>query len=150
MSLFAELIDRHGGIDGEPSRMADTIAADLGLNPRQREALWPLILAECERIDRAGVRGIESDGVFEPVAELRRGAPARRPRAELLTETFPDYKGNRIAWGEATIADHQNRIDMLGRLAGGITATIDRHQQAVDAISAAGVTCLNDLAAVAA
>lgn len=70
----------------------------------------------------------------DPVAERRRA----------LAVAF--FNGQDfVEWGTATVADHEGRIEYLSRRRDGITATIARHREAIDMITAAGVTCLADL-----
>ena len=137
MSLFTELIERVGTV-GEPDTTASAITADLMLNARQREALWPLILAECELVERGRVRRVEQ------AARVGRKSDPTGERAALMAESFALGDGRRVLWGEATIADHEARIAMLTKLRGGIDATIERHRQTIELLRTAGVSCLND------
>lgn len=64
----------------------------------------------------------------------------------LLTSPFAVGNGRRVSWGEATVADHLERIAFLEHMRKGITQTIDRHRVAIEQIEAAGVSCLAELA----
>lgn len=142
MGLFSEIHDRLGLAD--PDAAAAAMVADLKLSARQREALFPLILAECESIERARVRAVE-----QAVApRVGRRVDPTGERAALLAETFALGDGSRVSWGEATVEQHEQRIAMLARLRDGIDATIARHRAAVEGIRAAGVKCLADLEAL--
>jgi hypothetical protein len=140
---LSELHARHL-IEGDPSATAEVIADVLRLGRTQREALFGLIVTYCENADRGRVRRIEA-------ATVRRGVPVTRSdRARLLVETFPLPNGERVAWGAATVEQHEQRIGMLQRHVDGVLVTIDRHQLAIETIVAAGVTCLAEVEEVAA
>jgi hypothetical protein len=65
-------------------------------------------------------------------------------RAAALSEVF--YTGSEwVRWGEATIADHRARVDYLTRKRDGIDATIRRHLDTIDTLTAAGVSSLEEL-----
>lgn len=68
--------------------------------------------------------------------------------AALLTTTVALPDGSRVEWGEATREQHAARLDMLAKHAAGELETAARHRAAIGAIDAAGVQCLNELAAV--
>ena len=138
MSLFTELLERVGTV-GEPETTAAAIVADLKLNARQREVLWPIVLEACELVDRNRVRRVE-----QSVRLGVRSDPGGE-RAALMLESFALGDGRRVLWGAATIADHEERIAWLVKLADGIEATIDRHRETVATLRSAGVSCLNDL-----
>lgn len=64
---------------------------------------------------------------------------------ELLSKLFALGDGTQVAWGEATIEQHEQRIELLmGNILGNID-TLKRHQLAVELLTERGVTCLNDL-----
>ena len=69
---------------------------------------------------------------------------------ELLDATFALPDGIRVMWGEATIEQHEARIQMLSSIASGTLETAARHGQAVDELRAASAATLNDLVRVAA
>lgn len=70
--------------------------------------------------------------------------------AALLTTTVALPDGTRVEWGEATRDQHVARLDMLAKHAATELETATRHRAAIEAIDAAGVSCLNDLARAAA
>jgi hypothetical protein len=136
--LFREIVGRQG--DGDPETLADAVCADLALTVRQREAMFRLILAEIESMHRSVVRAVEHEVGRVGVKVDRAGT-----RRKLLDETFATGDGRRPKWGEATVADHKQRIALLDQMRRGLQLAIERHQAAIDAITAAGVTCLNDI-----
>lgn len=143
MNRLAELHAAHS-VDGCPADTADAILAALRLNHMQREALHTLVLDYCTNADRHRVRDVEA-------AAIRRGVPVDScERARLLVESFWLPSGVRVSWGDATVEQHQQRIDWLSNQIAGISATIARHQQAIDAIVEAGASCLNDIEELAA
>lgn len=64
---------------------------------------------------------------------------------ELLTTGFALGDGRIVTWGTATIADHQQRIDMLERNAVGNLEAAGRHRAAMEEIAQNGATTLADL-----
>jgi hypothetical protein len=140
---FTELLGSVGTV-GDPARSAEAVATELKLNARQREALFPLIAAECERIDRNRVRNVE-----QSVNVGRRVDPTAE-RADLMRETFTLGSGERIPWGSATVEQHLARIEYLSKYRDGINATIGRHQAAVDRLLESGAKCLDEIVQVAA
>lgn len=70
--------------------------------------------------------------------------------AALLSTTVALPDGTRVEWGEATREQHAARLDMLSKHAATELETATRHRAAIDALDAAGVRCLNDLASVTA
>lgn len=100
------------------------------------------------------VRTRESDALSDAVfsAKLRAIAADYREQcrmewtAELLASTFALGDGTQIAWGDATIEHHQQRVDMFMANA---TANIEgaaRHEEAIAALSASGAIRLYDIA----
>ena len=85
------------------------------------------------------------NGIDEMI-EKRAESLGVRWTAALLTSTVAMPDGTRVPWGEATIAQHEARIDMLAKHAASELETATRHKAAVEAIRAAGVSCLNELA----
>lgn len=61
---------------------------------------------------------------ISPIAKLER----------LSQETFPGYKGRLVTWAEATVRDHEARIDSLKIQINGFEETISRHEAAIEAI----------------
>lgn len=128
--------------------------------------------AAVEFLRRAGVRAVGSVELLMPliedgVAHERRNATreversalhsgsARRvigdvidsvnDRKRLLDASFALGDGRIVRWGEATIADHQARIELLARMRAGLTETMGQHEQAIALIESHGVTCLDEI-----
>lgn len=69
---------------------------------------------------------------------------------DLLTSRFTLRDGSSVTWGEATVAQHKDRVDIF---MDNVAANMDgaaRHNKAIAAIEAAGVACLNDAVEIAA
>lgn len=62
--------------------------------------------------------------------------------ADLLASTFALGDGRTVTWGEATIADHATRIDLLTKMAAGTLETAALHQKAIDELTATGLPSL--------
>jgi hypothetical protein len=145
MRTFADLYATHG-IAGDPEQSAAIIIGILRLSASQRDALGPLVLAQCELMDRGRVRLVEQS------TPIRSGRPAdlAERRERLLAETFALGDGTRVLWGAATVEQHQQRVAMLAAQRDGIDATIARHLAAIAEIEQAKVTCLAEITEVAA
>jgi len=65
--------------------------------------------------------------------------------AELLATTFALGDGSRVTWGDATVEQHTQRVEMLLASAGGTIETAGRHSAAIQMIEAHGATCLRGL-----
>jgi hypothetical protein len=64
---------------------------------------------------------------------------------ELLETSFALGDGAETTWGEATVDQHQQRIDLLVKGASGTIETASRHAAAINMIQAAGVGHLNEV-----
>lgn len=64
---------------------------------------------------------------------------------ELLDSVFAVGDGTFVSWGEATVEQHEARIQMHAVNAEAAMEGWARHSQAVDAIAEAGVSCLNEI-----
>lgn len=65
--------------------------------------------------------------------------------SDFLRDKFALGDGRWVSWGEATVAEHGERIEYLGAKRDGIEQTMSRHQLAIERITSAGVSCLNEL-----
>lgn len=65
--------------------------------------------------------------------------------AELLASSFALGDGRTVLWGQATIADHRQRVGMLVDQAAGTLHTAALHEEAIAVIKAHGATCLSDI-----
>jgi hypothetical protein len=63
---------------------------------------------------------------------------------KLLRESFALGDGQRVAWGEATAEQHEQRIAFLAKQRDGLAATMERHRRALEIIRAAGASCLGE------
>lgn len=146
MSSLSDLFDRLDLAESTPHDATAALVADLKLNARQREFLAPLVLAWCCNIERHRVRHVEHRAELQLLRgdNQRAGVVVNRTteRQALMIETFTLGNGQRVAWGSATAQDHRDRVAYLCKLRDGYQSTIDRHLAAIEAIEAAGVTCL--------
>jgi hypothetical protein len=65
--------------------------------------------------------------------------------AELLGASFALGDGRTVTWGEATLDDHEQRIELLFGNVSGNLATIAVHERAAELLRSAGASCLNDM-----
>lgn len=70
--------------------------------------------------------------------------------AELLGSSFALGDGSRVTWGAATLEDHRQRIELLGRNVEGNLQTIVLHETAAALLRQSSASCLADLQTVAA
>lgn len=68
---------------------------------------------------------------------------------ELLGSEFALGDGRRVTWGEATVEDHEDRVEMLKKNIAGNAETAARHIRAIEMIKNNNVNRLADLEAVA-
>jgi predicted lipoprotein len=133
-------------LESDPSVDAELVAENL--LPRVSKAqLLPLLVDEVESLQRLRVRQVERRAFGG-----KRGAAAvserSRPRlAEVYRETFALYDGRRVSWGEATVADHRQRVDRLRMQRRAIGETIARHEDAISLCEEHGVDRLIDIGA---
>lgn len=90
--------------------------------------------AESPTRQRGTGRTVQVVGGFNPDPEVRR----------LLNETFALGDGSKVRWGQATRAEHSQRIIMLTKQSAGIEATAERHRNAIAMLDFAGAVCLDD------
>lgn len=64
---------------------------------------------------------------------------------ELLATTFSVGGGREVTWGEATVADHQARIDAQVAHAAGTLEDVQRHAAAIELLNESGVSCLAEV-----
>lgn len=65
--------------------------------------------------------------------------------AELLASQFSLGKGVKVTWGNATIAEHEIRMELLSKHIQGTGETYALHADAVSQLKENGATCLNEL-----
>jgi hypothetical protein len=135
---------------GDPKADARRLFRALSVPKEWADLFRVLVVDEFRDAARQQVLAAER-GQNNPETHGRHAPPAAdipNDRTRYLSERF--YNGAvYVVWGEATLTDHQCRIEYLSLMRDGIEATIDRHREAVAEIVAAGVTCLNDLDALA-
>lgn len=154
MSL-ASLID--SGI-AEGIRDADALAAHV-VDKAKVPAKWAdffgsILLDECRRSLRAHALRLERsinlvnlggqnacDTQYECAAEV----DDTTDRKAWLAARFTVGGGRWVTWGDATIADHEARIQFLDRYRSGIDRTIGRHSAAVDLLKSTQADTLGDL-----
>lgn len=138
-SLLAVYIDQHE----DNYKAAGALLDDLKVTGRARDALFAIVVEAVLIQRRHQTRRVE------------RRAFTRRPelgahdqvlaRKELAAESFALGDGRRVRWLEATVDDHQERIEMLRKKADGLRHSIRFHEVAIAQIQKAGVRCLAEL-----
>ena len=157
----------------EPHQML-TVAGGLVVKiatPDKEQALVRALMREAHMVERVEVRAKELAAVrttpgrtkaevsqisnelkkrIGPVLEDWRKELRLEWRAELLASSFTLRNGASVTWGDATVAEHRERVDIfMGQVAAGVDGAA-RHNAAIRAIEAAGVSCLNEAIEVAA
>jgi len=120
--------------------------------PTRGEWLEELLVDAVDQSQRLRVHRVEQEAVAE-LFTRRSTTPVRaiateQTFASLVRRAFALGDGRRIEWGAATIDEHRERIMYLMKQRYGLDKTIEAHQQAIRTIESAGVSCLDDLAAV--
>jgi hypothetical protein len=139
MSKFSDL-HQDMYVEDDPAQTAERIVNALRLSSLQADILGTLIGDYCQQYERGRVRNVEAQATrsgkrVDPTGERR----------QLLDESFAVGDGRRVKWGEATVADHRARIEMLTKLRDGIDATLVRHMDAISQLEQAHARCLNDI-----
>jgi len=65
--------------------------------------------------------------------------------AELLDTVFATGDGTRVSWRDATVLQHEERIEMLSKMMAGTAETAAMHMRAVEMIKDAGVESLGQV-----
>lgn len=139
---LSELFHEFAQLTDDVPQIASSICGRLQLDRLQAAVLWPVILEQCRTIARNSTRRLEQATKPQRVG---RAADPTGDRLRCMKETFTTGDGRRVYWGEATIADHQMRIDYLARMRDGIDNTVQRHREAIQQLKASGASCLNEL-----
>lgn len=127
----------------DPGEVADTVL-DRFLPPAASSFLRPPVRQFASRLQRQKVRDAEKTVLGSTDSWLKREQQAR---AKALAFTFSLGDGTRVAWGVATIEQHEQRIALLERQQDNVQRTIDRHRLAIQQIrKTPGASCLNDVA----
>ena len=108
--------------------------------------LHGIVADEVRRIRRNHVRKLERGGGSRRSGATTEAADPVAARAAWLAEGFYIPSKGRVLWGDATAADHRERIEFLTAKATGIQRTIRRHELALKAIEAdPDAECLSDI-----
>ena len=109
--------------------------------------LLPLVIRDVEWQRRMDVRAVEA---AHPRGKRDSAEAASSPmlRAALLLRVFAVGDGRLVRWGEATVDDHQLRIDFLTRQIIGTQETIGRHADSIVLITSHDVKCLDEVASL--
>lgn len=145
-------------VKASPGDSPDVVAAAL-LDRVTKRDLLPLLVRCVEHEQRDQARRAERDA-FDEVLRRQPSSPGRsfvplvKPQetagawSQFFGATFAVGSGERVDWATASVDQHRQRIEFLRRMRSGIDESIRRHQAAVEAIEAAGVTCLAELSTV--
>ena len=149
MSKFSDMVAAQR--DDTPADAASSILTKLKVSSEARAVLLPVIINAVATFHRGKVRRIErvaagiTVGVDDEAPEITR----HEARMKLARETFVTAEGECVRWGQATVAQHMSRIEMLHRQAYGLEVSIDLHHAAVADIERHGVTCLDEIRVMA-
>jgi hypothetical protein len=102
--------------------------------------LVPILAKEIAQMRRRHVRGVEQKVRFTGEASAADGG-----WLQLLPEGFAIPDGRFVTWAEATVEDHEARIEWLQGQIEALGQDVDRHQQAIKLIREHGVTCLAEV-----
>lgn len=143
--MVSKLAREHEGTDEEA---ALELLRQVGVKATAADFLCPLVADRIAHRRRDVVRGAEYRAFGGSTRrELAEVIDSRSDRKRLLDASFALGDGRFVRWGEATVADHAARIDLLAAQRAGLDATIQRHREAIAAIQNAGVSCLDDIEA---
>ncbi len=134
-----ELIGEHWSDD--PADTAAAVMKAPGVVKEWRTLFFPLVRDECRRRAREVARQIEQT----PAGTEEKTTPSpAASRLGLLETSF--YTGSLyVTWGEATIADHEDRIAFQQAFVVGLGRDMALHRQAIADCRAGGVERLDDL-----
>jgi hypothetical protein len=145
---FQRLVEKYPH-DVPPIEVARDILAYFAIDGEAADVLLPPLAYQVGTVQRnknraleAKVRKGERDEVRGEDSEERMTLPDLR--RQLMERSFFNGKGM-VLWGEATIADHEGRIEYQRGQIAGCQTNIEQHQAAIAEIAAAGVTCLNEV-----
>lgn len=124
-----------------PELTVDAVVADKAIPKEWATFFRPLMLTEAAVLIRHRVHEAEA------AIPTKKGTPVdpTAARKHWLTEGFMLGDGRRVTWGEATVADHEQRVAMLRDIRDGLSVTINRHAWAIDRITDAKVQRLADV-----
>jgi hypothetical protein len=129
-------------LDDDDFVAAGLLLAKLKVNVKATAALQPIVAHAIGMNRRAKVRNIERRAPRKGLGKTFDSVQARKEMAEAF---FALGDGTEVRWGEATVEQHRQRIDMLVKMQSGLGVTIARHESAIAEIEAAGVSCLDEV-----
>ena len=143
MKDLNELIDEYRCTD--PADTTRAIFDAVRLPDRYRQLFFAVVRDECRRTARA-----HTVASFSDTTDDHSGHDTHKlsvvGRVGFLTENiYCGAEHGYIPLGEMTVEHHQARIVFQASLANGIQRDIQRHQDWIDEIVEANVSCLNDL-----
>jgi hypothetical protein len=142
--LIAEVAEEHPHLGAEG-------VADIVAKRATKAQTRPLIAAEVEHTLRTITREAEQEAFASMCKRSHRDSEPveRTPMPEAFRRLFPRSfavgDGNHVAWGKATVEQHEERVAFLSRQRDGINSTIERHSRAADILRSTGAACLDEL-----
>jgi hypothetical protein len=139
-----------GNSDGDPMELAGMF-----YETAEKTTLIQLLAGEIQNIQREMVKELERAAFSEELfRRFPEGVAFKMPEpserfAKLMENKFAMGDGRVVAWGKATIKEHQMRIEMLKKQRDGIDETIRFHEKAIEIIESANATCLDEALSVA-
>ena len=133
-----------GDLSADPNPAVAAMEAfdALDIHGEPRQLLTVAVTAWFRDLRRATARTTERE-----VAALRGPLREAMTVVKLLRSGFvPNDKGEWTLWADATIEQHQARIESLASHVAGCEATIAMHRRAIAVLIAEGLPCLGDLA----
>lgn len=145
MSKFTDMVAAQR--DDTPADAASAILTKLKVIGEARAVLLPVVINAVATLHRGQVRRIEriASGVREEPDTAPQSMTRHEARIALARKTFVTAAGETVYWGQATVAQHRSRMELLATMANGINETISLHADAIAEIELHGVTCLDDL-----
>lgn len=144
MTDFSDLVakSRADFPDNSPETIAIDVLAQLKVSTKASQILAPIVATVIAAMDRTEVRGLERRTFLRtPKSDLTDAIAAR---SALMEKGFI-VGGEYIIWADATIAQHQARIEELRGKVDGLERTISVHEAAITAIRKGKGTCLGDV-----
>lgn len=120
---------------------AATVPARASQSAREKESReYKAELMRVELECRAGLFASISSAVDEFKSRLR-----LTWTKELLATSFSLPDGQEVTWGEASVEQHQQRVEMFAAQAALNIEGAARHRKAIEAISLLAAKCLNEI-----
>ncbi|HEX7355268.1 MAG TPA: hypothetical protein VF288_10600 [Mycobacteriales bacterium] len=137
----------------DDATVADHAMSLVGLPPRYRPAIAPIVVNGVTDERRRRTRALERDAATGPrtapdgraVRVIAGGAEPDVERLRLLLDAeFAVGHGQRVTNRDATVEQHRAYIDMLSRQEAGLASTRALHEQMVSVIEEAGAKTLGE------